>query len=73
MRLGDLWHFRRGRETFKRGDEHGVAFGGPAGRLVELRQRLRLQFEAARLLGLRDGDGGEEGFLGGGCVRRIAF
>ena len=38
-----------------------MGVGTAGGRLVELGQRKRrLQFEAARLLRLRDGDGGEE-------------
>ena len=38
--------------------------GGPAGRLVEFRQRQRgAQAEAARALPLRDGDGGQQGVL----------
>ena len=41
-----------------------MGFGGAAGRLIELGQRQRrAQFEAARALLLRDGDGGQERFF----------
>ena len=41
-----------------------MGVGGAGGRLVELGEReRRAQFEAARALLLRDGDGGQEGFL----------
>ena len=41
-----------------------MGFDGAAGRLIELGQRQRrAQFEAARALLLRDGDGGQEGFF----------
>ena len=43
LRLGDLRHFGRRRETFKRGRENGVGFGGAAGRLIELGERKRRQ------------------------------
>ena len=69
LRLGDLGHFRRRRKAFERGREDGVGFGGAAGRLVELGERKRrAQFEAARALLLRDGDGGQEGFF---CRRGV--
>jgi hypothetical protein len=46
--------------------EDGVGFGEAGCRLIDLGQRQRsAQFEAARLLALRDGYGGEEGFLCG--------
>ena len=61
LRLGDLRHFRRRRKAFERGREDGVGVGGAGGRLVELGERKRrAQFEAARSLLLRDGDGGLE-------------
>ena len=51
-----------------------MGIGGAAGRLIKLRQReRRAQLEAPRLLLLRDGDGGEECFLGGRGVRWIAL
>ena len=66
LRLGDLRHFRRRRKAFERGREDGVGFGGAAGRLIELGQRKRrAQFEAARALLLRDGDGGQESVFRG--------
>ena len=41
-----------------------MGVGGAGGRLVELGERKRgAQFEAARALLLRDGDGGQEGFF----------
>jgi hypothetical protein len=43
-----------------------VGVGGAAGRLVQFRQlQRRSQAEAARALLARNGDGGEEGLLGG--------
>ncbi len=46
-----------------------MGLDGAVGRLVELRQReRRAQFEAARALLLRDGDGGQEGLF---CRRGI--
>ena len=51
-----------------------MGVGGAAGRLVELGEReRRAQFEAARALLLRDGDGGLEGFLRRRGVRRVAL
>ena len=51
-----------------------MGVGGAAGRLIELGERQRrAQFEAARALLLRDGDGGQEGFLGGRGVGGIAL
>ena len=38
LRFRYLRKFRRRREAFERGGEHGVGIGGAAGRLVELRQ-----------------------------------
>ena len=43
-----------------------MSFGGVGIRFVELGERKRgLQSEAARVLSVRDSDGGSEGFLGG--------
>ena len=51
-----------------------MRFGGAAGRVIELGERKRrAQFEAASLLRLRDGDGGEEGLFGGGWVFGVLF
>ncbi len=51
-----------------------MGFDGAAGRLVELREReRRAQFEAARALLLRDGDGGQERFLRGRRVGGIVL
>ena len=61
LRLGDLRHFRSRRKAFERRREDGVGVGGAAGRLIEFGQReRRAQFEAARALLLRDGDGRQE-------------
>jgi hypothetical protein len=50
-------HFGRQREAFDRRGKNCVSVGGAAGRLVELREwQRRLQFEASRLLRLRDAD-----------------
>ena len=74
LRLGDLGHFRRRRKAFERRREDGVGFGGAAGRLVEFGERQRrAQFEAARALLLRDGDGGLERFFRGRGVGGIAL
>ena len=51
-----------------------MRFDRAAGGLVELRERqCGAQFEAAGLLLLRDGDGGEEGGFGGGGVGGVLF
>ena len=74
LRFLDLRKFRRRRKAFERGREHGMGVGGAIGRLIELRQReRRAQLVAPRLLLLRNGDGGEERFLGRRRVRRIAL
>jgi hypothetical protein len=63
LRFRDLGEFRRRREAFERRREDGGRPGGAAARLIKLRQRQRrAQLEAPRLLLLRDGDGGEEGY-----------
>ncbi len=41
LRLGDLRHLGRRRKAFERGREHGVRFGKPVGRLVELAKGKR--------------------------------
>ena len=41
LRLGDLRHLGRRRIAFERGREHGVRFGKPVGRLVELAKGKR--------------------------------
>ena len=72
--LGDLRHFLRWREAFEREGEHGLRFHRSVGRLAELGEReRRAQFEAARRLLLRDGDGGLEGVFGGRGVGGLAF
>ena len=64
LRLRDLRHLRRRRKAFERRREDRVGVGGAVGRLIELGERKRgAQFEAARALLLRDGDGGQEGFF----------
>ena len=73
-RLAYLRKFGRLRKAFERGGEDGVGVGGTGGRLVELGQReRRAQFETARCLLLRDGDGGLEGFLRRGEAGGIAL
>ena len=67
LRLSGLGHLVRRSETLEGRRENGVSIGvRRSGRLMELCERERgAQFEAAGLLALRDGDGGEEGFLCG--------
>ena len=65
-RRRDLGHFRGRRKAYERRREDGVGIEWAAGRLIELGQRqCGAQFEAARGLLLRDGDGGQER-----CFRR---
>ena len=74
LRLGDLRKLRRRRKTFQRRPQNVVGVGRAAGGLIELGQRQRgAQLEAAGLLLLRDGDGGEEGGFGGGGVGGVLF
>ena len=74
LRLGDLGHFRRRRKAFERRREDGVGLDGAAGRLIELGERQRrAQFEAARALLLRDGDGGQESFFRGRGIGGVAL
>ena len=50
-----------------------MRLGGASGRLIELGERKRgAQFEAARALLLRDGDGGQEGLFRGRGVGGVA-
>ena len=47
LRLSDLRHFGRRRETIERRREDGVGFGGAGGRLIEFGEGERgAQFEA---------------------------
>ena len=74
LRLSDLWHFGRRRETFERGPEDGLGFDETAGRMVELGEgKGREKFVAACALSLRDGDRGSICVFGGADVRGIAF
>ena len=74
LRLRDLRKLRRRRKAFQRGRQDVVGVDGAARGLVELGQRQRgAQLEAAGLLLLRDGDGGEEGGFGGGGVGGVLF
>jgi hypothetical protein len=41
LRVGDLRHLGRRRKAFERSGEHGVRFGKPVGRLVELAKGKR--------------------------------
>src|SRR5271169_3822205 len=68
LRLSDLRKLRRRRKSCQRRPQNVVGVDRAAGGLVELGERQRgAQLEAAGLLLLRDGDGGEErGFRGGG-------
>ena len=72
-RLPNVRKLRRRRKAFERGREGGVGVDGAAGRSIESGERERgAQLEALGLLLLRDGDGGEEGFLGWRGIRGIA-
>ena len=74
LRLGDLGKLRRRRKAFQRRPENVVGVDRAAGGLVELGQRQRgAQLEAAGLLLLRDGDGGEEGGFGGAGFGGVLF
>ena len=54
--------------------EDRVRLGVAAGGAIELGERKRsAQFKAARALSPRDGDRGQQGLLGWGRVRRVAF
>ena len=69
LRLGDLRELRRRRKACQRRPQDVVGVDRAARGLVELGEGQRgAQLEAAGLLLLRDGDGGEEGGLGGGGV-----
>ena len=70
----NLRKLRRRRKPFQRRPERGVGVGVAASRAIELGERQRgAQLEAAGLLLLRDGDGGEEGGFGGGGVGGVLF
>src|ERR1700735_5532294 len=76
QRLGlrDRRKLRRPRKALQRRAEHVVGGYKAAAGLIELGERQRgAQFEAAGLLLLRDGDGGEEGGFGGGGVGGVLF
>jgi len=71
--LYDLRKFRRWRKAFERRREYGLRVNSATGRLIKLRQnQRRAQLEALGHLLLRDGNGGEEGFLRQRRVRWIA-
>ncbi len=78
LSLGDLRKLRRRRKALQRRLENVVGVACAARGLIELGERQRgAQLEAAGLLLLRDGDGGEEGgFSGAGsaefCLKRIS-
>ena len=64
----------RRRKAFEGGRENGLGFGGAGNRLVEFGQRQRgAQFEAARALLLRDGNGGQESLFRGRGVGGVAL
>src|SRR5271163_1639145 len=74
LRLRDCREFRRRRKACQRRPENVVSVDRVAGGLIELGERQRgAQLEAAGLLLLRDGDGGEEGGFGGGGVGGVLF
>ena len=74
LRLRDLRKLRRRRKAFQRRPQNVVGVGRAARGLIELGERQRgAQLEAAGLLLLRDGDGGEEGGFGGGGVGGVLF
>jgi hypothetical protein len=59
LRLGEIGELSGRREALDRRRQHGVGVGVAIGRAIKLRQRQRgAQFEAARLLRLRDRDRG---------------
>src|SRR5271163_1495240 len=74
LRLRDLRKLRRRREAFQRRPQNVVGVDRAAGGLTELGEGKRgAQFEAAGLLLLRDGDGGEKGGFGAGGVGGVLF
>jgi hypothetical protein len=65
MRLGELGELLGRREDLERRRQHGVRVGVAIGRAVKLGKRQRgAQFEAARLLRLRDRDRSLKRLLG---------
>ncbi len=69
LRLGDLRGLRRPRKARQRCPQGVLGVDRAACGLIELGEGQRgAQLEGAGLLLLRDGDGGEEGGLGGGGV-----
>ncbi len=74
MRLGEFGELLGRREALDRRRQHGVRIGVAIGRAIELRQRQRgAQFEAARLLRLRDRDRGLQRLLGRRSIGRVAL
>ena len=74
MRLGEFGELSGWREAVYRRRQDGVGIGVAIGCAIQLRQRQRgAQFEAARLLRLRDGDRGLQSLLGRGGIGRIAL
>src|SRR5271170_1806432 len=74
LRVRNLREFRRRRKSLQRRPQQVVGIDPAAGGLVELGQRQRgAQLEAAGLLLLRYGDGGEEGRFGGSGVGGVLF
>src|SRR5271169_267824 len=73
LRLDDLRKLRRRRKACQRRPQNVVGVDRAAGGLVEFGQGQRgAQLEAAGLLLLGDGDGGEEGGFGGAGVGLVA-
>jgi hypothetical protein len=74
LRLSDLRHFWRRRETFERGRKDGVGVDKTAGGLVESGEaKSSPQTPAARALLSRYGDGALESFFGGGRIWRTSL
>jgi hypothetical protein len=74
LRLRDMRKLRRRRKAFQSRPGNVAGVDRAVGGLVELGQRQRgAQLEAAGILLLRDGDGGEEGGFGGGGVGGVLF
>jgi len=74
LRLGKFGELSGRREALDRRRQHGVGIGVTIGRAVKFCQSQRgAQFEAARLLRLRDGDRGLQRLLGGRGHGRVAL